>query len=1265
LARKHISLPGPGRSPSRWRPLAAIAVGLLALALIVIPVATAPAAGPTLSVANLQVDSLTAPLGITDTTPTLSWSLTGGSSNDVQATYQIQAASSLASLNSGTGLLWDSGVVSSAAEDAVYAGTPLGSRSQVFWRVRVSDSAGTSSAWSQSTFEIGLTKPSDWTASWITDPHWTGASAGVSASSSAPITISFAPVQARYIRLNITKLGLQPAGDSHYYAQLAEMQVFGPAAPQTDLALGKSVTTSDSLEGWGWGAAYLTDGVDDTQNPNARGWSTNGTTAADVSSAPVWATIDLGSVQSVSSVSLWPRTDYLTSAGTTTSFPVNYSIETSATTNQTASFSVASTVTGQPVPPTPTPPTTITFPAVTARYIKLNITQLGLPPGGSTYYAQLAEIGVYGPNTPGDLALGKTVTSSDSIENWGWFESDLTDGVTDTQNASAHGWSTNGTSSANITSDPAWVTIDLGSVQTVSSVRLWKRTDVLSSAGTTASFPVNYTIQTSTTNTSFKVAATVTGQADPPVTTTTPAALPLLAKQFTTTGTIAKARLFVTGIGIVVPSINGTNVGNEVLQPGDSNLADRLGYSEYDVTSMLNSNGANAIGLALGLGDRYVQPTSPAQGNRYVKYSSTPTTGLPRALAQLEITYTNGTTQTIATDGTWSSTLGPTTVTAWYGGESYDAQREIAGWNQPGTNLSGWSAAAVTTAPFATTQLVGQSDPPTEVVAQRTGTDMGSPASGVELYNFGVNAAGWEQFTITAPKGTTLTFTPGEILQNGRVEQDDGNIGTPVYDTFTSNGGTETWHPSFDYHGFQYMEVSGITAGVTVSNPTMLIIRAANSSAGTFTTSNTTINAIHALVDRAVQSNMMSILTDCPSREKLGWDEEVQLLFPMIARNYDVDAYGRTLVQNMADAQLPDGLVPDIAPEATVFSGGFRDDVNWGSSMIMVPWELYLTYGDVATLSQYYSNMAAYLAYLNTKATGNLVVYGSNGLGDWGESSVTSVSTPVDLVENWGYYRDEQAMANIATVLGKTADASAYSAQAAATLAAFTAKWFNPTTDTVANGTQSSMAMALDIGAVPAAAVATVTKALVASVSANGLAVGEIGLTPLFRVLSESGNDQLLYNAVTANKIGGYGYFVAQGQTSLPEYWNITSGSHNHFMLGGVDLWLNSDLVGISQAAGSVGFQHLVIKPSIVGGLTSASGSLQTNYGQVTASWSSTATAVTLSVGVPVGSTATVYVPVIGTNDPVTPAGATYVGMSGSYAEYTVGSGNWTFAPAA
>ncbi len=790
-------------------------------------------------------------------------------------------------------------------------------------------------------------------------------------------------------------------------------------------------------------------------------------------------------------------------------------------------------------------------------------------------------------------------------------------------------------------------------------VRVWDGTGAVSAWSTPATFTIGLTQQSDWV-----------GQWITHPSWTNPAvvpAMPLFAKQFATNTGIASAKLYVSGIGIVVPSINGINVGTAVLAPGSSNLAAHLAYSTFDVTSMLTAGSSNVVGIALGLGPRFVQTDSAAQDYRYVSPSgaTTPYSGLPRTIAQLEITYSNGTTATIATDGTWQTTLGPTTVSAWWGGESYDARLEVPGWNLPGTNRASWASALITTAPFTTTQLAPRAAPSLQVVQQIAGTDMGSPVAGSELYNFGVNTAGREQFTISAPAGTTLTFTPAEELQNGQGYQDSGTTGVPVFDQFTSNGKTETWSPQFGYHGFQYIQVSGITTGVTITAPTQLVVRANNTPVGTFQSSDTTLSTIYKLVDRAVQSNMYSVLTDCPSREKGGWDEEVHLLFPMIARSYDIDAYGNSLVQNMADAQLSTGLVPDLVPENIVFVNGFRDDVNWGSAMIMTPYAIYQNYGDTAVLATYYQNMVNYMNFLQTThGSGNLVIYGSNGLGDWGETSVTTVDTPIDLVENWGYYRDEVAMASIAGVLGKTADQQKYTSNAAATLAAFTAMWYTPSTMTVANGTQSALAMALDIGAVPASATATVTQKLVNAINgAGGFAVGEIGLTPLFRVLSAAGYHQLIYNAVTANKIGGYGYFVAQGLTSLPEYWNITSGSRNHWMLGGVDNWIDGSIAGIQQASGSVNFQNVVIQPAVVGNMTSASGSFQTNHGTIRSSWSNSATAFSLTATIPVGSTATINLPITKPL-PATPAGATYAGTASGFAKYTVGSGTYSFTGA-
>jgi hypothetical protein len=308
--------------------------------------------------------------------------------------------------------------------------------------------------------------------------------------------------------------------------------------------------------------------------------------------------------------------------------------------------------------------------------------------------------------------------------------------------------------------------------------------------------------------------------------------------------------------------------------------------------------------------------------------------------------------------------------------------------------------------------------------------------------------------------------------------------------------------------------------------------------------------------------------------------------------------------------------------------------------------------------------MANYMNYLQTRVTGSLVRYGASGLGDWGETSVTSITTPVDLVENWGYYRDEVAMAAIAKVLGLAADQQKYTANAAATLAAFTATWYNPSTKTVANGTQSSLGMALDIGAVPAAATAGVTQQLVAAINAaGGFAVGEIGITPLFRVLSAAGYQQLIYEAVTSQRIGGYGYFVAQNLTSLPEYWNITSGSRNHWMLGGVDNWINGNIAGIQQASGSVDFQNVVIQPAIVGNMTSAAGSFETNHGTIQSSWSNGSSGFALTATIPVGSTGTINLPITSPL-PATPAGATYAGTASGFAQYRVGAGTYAFTGA-
>jgi alpha-L-rhamnosidase len=884
-------------------------------------------------------------------------------------------------------------------------------------------------------------------------------------------------------------------------------------------------------------------------------------------------------------------------------------------------------------------PVTVRLPAQDARYVRLDVTRLGLPlkEGGWPYKVsrlQLAEIVVADSARPGtDLALHAPVTASDTFTVPGsWEPRFVTDGLLTTDQAPL-GYTSLQHQDQDLT-DPIWITLDLGSVQHFDQVLLYPRTDTLTDDGRTPNFPEDFTIKADDT-----VVATVRGQQAPPPLHGTPAALPVLAKDFQVHGPVRSARLYATGLGVIDATLNGRQVGDAVLEPSNTDYKTRIVYSTYDVTGLLR-RGGNTLNVALGGGMADV----PGTPGRYEKL--TRSDGPPAFTGQLEITYADGSRTTIASDTSWRSALGPTTFSNWYGGEDYDARR---------TTLD-WRDAVQIDPPTAT--LTALDAPPIKVVDTLAAKKITEPKPGVYVVDLGVNFAGWERIRVKGPAGTQVTMRPGELLNSdGTVSQ--ATTGSPIWDTYTLSGkDVETWHPNFAYHGFRYLQLEGLPSAPDQHTVTGLVLRTANDSAGTFTSSNPLINSIHSIIDRAIQSNMYSVLTDCPHREKLGWLEEDNLVFGSVAGDYDVAAYYRELVRNMAEAQTPDGLVPDIAPEYTVFSGGFRDDPNWGGSLVLAPWQMYETYGDTATLATYYPNMQRYLDYLSSKASGDLLDY---GLGDW---ITFDNSTPVGVTASFGYYRIASSMSHIAAVLGKPDDAQRYAALAGRIGAAFNAKYLKG--DTYASGSQASDALALDMGIVPDADRQAVLDHLTASITANGyhLTVGEIALPSVFRVLSAAGRDDLVYSVATQTGNPSYGYQVVHGATSLTENWDgPTSGdSQNHFMLGAIDEWFGSGLAGIQQAAGSVAFEHLLIRPAVVGDLTHAAASYETPRGMVASSWSRSGHTLRLDVTVPPGAPARVEVPLLGTTTrPQATPGAKWIGVQDGHGVFMVGSGHWTF----
>ncbi|MGX1502020.1 UNVERIFIED_CONTAM: alpha-L-rhamnosidase [Streptomyces graminofaciens] len=903
-------------------------------------------------------------------------------------------------------------------------------------------------------------------------------------------------------------------------------------------------------------------------------------------------------------------------------------------------------------------PVIVDLPRTTARYVRLDVTRLGLPLADDfparSWRLQLGEIDVRdsGTGTEG-LAKGAVVTASETgTVRKTWEPALAVDGLPNSALQTAAGYSSAPHTGPDVSDAPVVLTLDLKSAKTFDQVALYPRADVLTDDGRVPHFPVDYTLSTGdSAGGPFTRAARVAGQQPPKP--YLPAGLPLITKDFTLPKDVRRARLYVSGLGVYDASINGEPVGDAVLEPANTDFAERVQYATYDVTERLRA-GHNTIGVELGNGMSNVVSTADRYRKLYGNLSD------PKLVAQLEITLADGTVRRVSSGSDWRTTLGPTTSSNWYGGEDHDARREIPDWNKPQGNRGSWKEAATVSGPGTAEKpalLSARETEPIRVIETLTGKEVEEAAEGSRIFDIGRNIAGWPEITVSAPAGTDIRILPAESLKDGHAFQSISNVGGPLWDTYTTRGeGAETWHPKFSYHGFRYLELKGLPEGASVTVRGK-VLHTDNVSAGDFTSSNQLVNGIHSIIRRAVEGNMMSVLTDCPSREKLGWLEQNQLLFPTLTGNYDMEAYFRKLVRDMSDAQTEEGLIPSTVPEYTNLPGGYRNDANWGGAFVLVPWQLYTTYGDRDTLTTYYPQMKEYVAFLEQKVQGGILDY---GLGDWFTPDRTF---PRAVAGTYGYWRVVDGLSRIAEVLGDQEGAAVYRAKADAGAEALTARFYDQESGTFGGGGHGAEALALDMGAVPDGERARLLDHFVESVEEAGhhLVLGEISLPAAFRVLTEAGRDDIIHKIATQTTSPSYGYQVLNGNTTLGESWDGGPGqSQNHFMLGAIDSWFTDRVAGIEQAPGSIGYRRLLIDPAVVGDLTSASGSYRTPYGTASTDWQRDGDRYRLRLTVPAGSTAEVRVPFT-SGDVTAPDGAELLRTEQGEAVYEVGSGDWTF----
>jgi alpha-L-rhamnosidase len=691
-----------------------------------------------------------------------------------------------------------------------------------------------------------------------------------------------------------------------------------------------------------------------------------------------------------------------------------------------------------------------------------------------------------------------------------------------------------------------------------------------------------------------------------------------------------RATAFICGLGHFELSVNGKKVSDHFLDPGWTKYDKEAQYVAFDITADIQP-GNNAIGIMLGNGFYFIP------GERYRKLSGA--FGYPTLITRLFIEYEDGSSQDFVSNEQWKTSPSPVTFSSIYGGEDYDATLEQDGWNSTSFNDKQWENAIVVKG---SPTLYHQLNPPLKVHETFSPKTSHKLKDWVYVFDLGQNASAIPQISVRGRRGDTIRIIPGELLkEDGSVSQ--RATGSPVYFQYILKGeGTETWQPRFSYYGFRYVQVEGgvvENGSDTIKKPVLiqvkgLHVRNAASTVGLFTSSSQLFNRIYLLIDWAVKSNMASVLTDCPHREKLGWLEQTHLMGNSIHYNYDVSGVFKKTIRDMQAAQGEGLLIPEYVPEYVkmpFMEGIFTDSPEWGSASIILPWYLYKWYGDRFLLEKTYSMMQRYLKHMQGRATGHILSY---GLSDWYDVGPNrpglSQLTPIGLTGTAIYYYDLNILENIARLLHKDKDARKYKKLAAQVKIAFNKSFFNKAAGQYGTGSQTANAMAVYMRLVPDAYKTMVVENIIKDLRERNyrITAGDVGFRYLLKVLQNEGHSDVIYAMNSRTDVPGYGYQLEKGATALTESWQALSVvSNNHLMLGHLMEWFYSGLGGVRQSESSIAYKEIEIDPQPVGDVHSVTTSYESPYGAIQLSWIKTDNNFQLTLSVPANTTAFVYLP--------------------------------------
>lgn len=758
---------------------------------------------------------------------------------------------------------------------------------------------------------------------------------------------------------------------------------------------------------------------------------------------------------------------------------------------------------------------------------------------------------------------------------------------------------------------------------------------------------------------------------------------PMFRKAFVAAKAVRSATLYMTAHGLYEAQINGQRVGDAYLTPGWTSYNTHLQYQVYDVTNLLKT-GANAIGATLASGWYRGRLAWEKQKNIYGKDLA--------LLGQLAIIYTDGSTETISTDDSWKCSTGPIRFADIYDGEIYDSRQEKANWSSPGYADTDWST--VTTKAFGYTNLVANYNEPITKHERIKPVKVLTTPKGETVLDFGQNVVGWVQLTVTGKAGDKIVLSHVEMLDK---------FGNPYFEnlrtakaqaTYLLKGGRETLEPHFTFFGFRYVRVEGLTGPPNPADFTAIALYSDMPKTGEFATSNRLVNQLQSNIQWGQRGNFLDVPTDCPQRdERLGWTGDAEVFSRTAGFNFGVNNFFVKWLKDVAADQAANGAVPFVIPDVLKVNNTVQSlapeptgAAGWSDASIIIPYNLYLTYGDRRVLEQQYASMKAYESYMEKVAKNDLWSTGFQ-FGDWlsyvdTEGSpafeARSAFTDTHLVAQCFYAYSTDIMRKTATLLGKSEDATHYATLLERIKTAFQQAYMTPSGRLISD-TQTAYVLALQFDMLPENLRPQAVERLVVNVKKykNHLTTGFLGTPFLCPVLSRFGHTDVAYDLLLQETYPSWLYPVKMGATTIWERWDSmkpdstfqspSMTSFNHYAYGAVGDWMYRTITGLDTDEAGPGYKQIVIKPQPGGGFTSANASLQTYYGLIRSGWKKEADKLTMTVEVPANTTATIYVPATNPSavqeggKSLTAAGITATSAVPGYVKLTVGSGNYQF----